>query len=121
MKMDKILKELVELVESKQGIDITVIDIRDVSSISDHIMIITANSMVHSRSMSKYIVDFLKDNGLTGEMKNKNLDLNNPWVLIDGGEIIINLFLKETREFYNLEKLFFKGKVVYGSPVMMEK
>ena len=116
--MDNILNELISLIESKQGIDITVIDIHEVSSIADHIMIVTANSMVHSRSMSKYIVDFLKEKGLTGEMKNKNIDLNNPWVLIDGGEIVINLFLKETRDFYNLEKLYFKGKVVYGQPIM---
>ena len=116
--MDKLIKDLVDLVDSKQGMNITVIDIRDISSFSDYIMIVTANSLVHSRSLAKYISDFLNENGMTGGLKNKNTDMNNPWVLIDGGEIIINLFLRETREFYNLEKLYFKGKVVYGTPVI---
>jgi ribosome-associated protein len=114
--MDKLLKDLFELIDSKQGINPILIDIRDISSISDYIMIVTANSLVHSGSLAKYVQDFLDIHDSNNSCK-KNIDLNNPWVLIDGGDIIINIFLKETREFYNLEKLYFNGKVVFDASI----
>lgn len=108
--MDKILKDLIELINSKQGANLVVIDVVGLTTICDFIYVVTANSLVHSRSLSQYIIDFFNQNNLL--KKNITSDLNNPWVLIDGGNIIVNIFLKETREFYNLEKLYFNGKVI---------
>ena len=48
----------------------------------------------------------------TGYLLSKNVPTNNPWILIDASDIIIHIFEKEVRDFYNLEKLYTRGKVV---------
>jgi ribosome-associated protein len=110
--MEIVVKELIELINSKQGIDTTVIDVTEITSIADYILITTANSSVHIKSLGNYIVDFFKEKNMNKFLSNRNINLDNTWVLIDGGEIIVNLFLKDARDFYSLEKLYYKGKII---------
>ncbi|OHD07347.1 MAG: ribosome silencing factor [Spirochaetes bacterium GWD1_27_9] len=110
---EKIIKDLVELIDSKKGEDIAVIDVKEILPVTNYVFVVTANSSVHAHSLAKYIISFFVENSLKNFLHNKSIDLNNPWILIDGGDIIVNVFLKETREFYNLEKLYFKGSDVY--------
>ena len=105
---------LIELIDSKKGEDIIAIDVEEITSIAQYIVIVTANSLVHSNSLAKNILDFLDENGFHNLYKRKP-DLNNPWILIDTSDIVVNIFLPDLREFYSLEKLFFKGKIVYKS------
>jgi ribosome-associated protein len=112
--MEEIIKELITLIEEKQGNDLTVIDIEELTPYASYIFIVTTTSNVHARSLSKYITDFFSQKNLTKYLNKRSLESDNPWILIDGGDIVVHLFLKETREFYNLEKLYFNGKVIYG-------
>lgn len=107
------IKKLIDLIESKKGENIVVIDISNFLPIADYVIILTANSITHSKSLTKYILEFLNETEYKDILSHKNIDLNNPWILIDVKDIIIHIFLKETREFYSLEKLYFKGKVIY--------
>ena len=107
------MKELIDLIEDKKGINPVSIDVEDVASIAKYIIIVTANSSVHSKSLTNYILELFKDNNM--RLYNKNPDTQNPWILIDSGEIIVHIFQSEARKFYDLEKLYFKGKVVYRS------
>ena len=111
----KILENLLELLDTKKAELITAIDISEVSSIAKYIIIITANSTVHSKTLAKYVINYFIDNKNKNLLLNKNVDLNNPWILIDATDYIINIFLSETRNFYNLEKIFFKGNIIYNS------
>ncbi len=104
-----------ELLDSKKGEDILAIDISEVSNIAKYILITTANSLVHSRTLTKHIINFFEEKNLGNLLFNKNLDSSNPWILIDATDFIINIFQAETRDFYNLEKIFFKGKTIYSS------
>jgi ribosome-associated protein len=113
--MEKILKELIEVIELKQGDDLVVIDVKETFPITDYIFIITANSSVHSTSLANYIIEFFLQKNLGNFFIRKNMNLDNPWILIDGGQILVNIFLKDAREFYNLEKLYFKGNVVFDN------
>lgn len=109
------VKKVIDFIESKKGENLVVIDIKEISVIADYIFIVTANSTTHSNSLAKYILDFFIESGYGDMLYNKNITLNNPWILIDAKDIIIHIFLHETREFYSLEKLYFKGKIIYKS------
>lgn len=109
------VKKVIDFIESKKGENLVVIDIREISIIADYIFIVTANSTTHSNSLAKYIIDFFIESSYGDMLYNKNLTLNNPWLLIDAKDIVIHIFLQETREFYSLEKLYFKGKIIYKS------
>lgn len=111
----ELLENLLELLDSKKAQQITAIDIAKVSSIAKYIIIVTANSSVHAKTLAKYVINYFLENKIKNLLLNKNMDLNNPWILIDATDFIINIFLSETRDFYNLEKIFFKGKILFNS------
>lgn len=112
--LKKILDDLIELIQSRKGEDLLVVDVNEITSIADYIVIVTANSTVHANSLATYVMEFFEEKGLKNLYKRRP-DLKNPWILIDSGEVIVNVFMREEREFYNLEKLYFKGKIIYKS------
>jgi len=84
--------------------DILNLDVKGISSFADHIIIATANSNRHAKSVSEKLVDQLKQDkvhiiGVDGEVESG-------WILVDCGNIVINIMKKEEREFYDLEGLW---------------
>ena len=84
--------------------DITLLDVKEVSSFADEIIIATANSNRHVNSVSEKLVEALKENkiniiGVEGER-------DSGWILVDCGDVVINIMRREQREFYDLESLW---------------
>ena len=84
--------------------DITLLDVKEVSSFADEIIIATANSNRHVISVSEKLVEALKENkiniiGVEGER-------DSGWILVDCGDVVINIMRREQREFYDLESLW---------------
>ena len=80
------------------------LDVKGISSFADEIIIATANSNRHAKSVSEKLVNKLKQDkvhiiGVDGEVESG-------WILVDCGRIIINIMKKEEREFYDLEGLW---------------
>ncbi len=67
-------------------------------------VIADGNSSRHISSMAQKLLDFFKQNKIR-LLSFEGLN-NSDWILIDIGDIIIHLFRKETREYYNLEKMW---------------
>jgi len=91
------------LIDSKAE-DLLVLDVENISSFADKIIIATATSNRHALSVSEKLVDCLKENkfnilGVEGE-------IDSGWILVDCGDIVINIMRKEQREFYDLEGLW---------------
>jgi ribosome-associated protein len=97
------------LLEDKKGIDIKAINVEEITPITSYIVIVTANSTVHAKSMASHILGFFKSTKLTKMIKNQP-DSNNPWVLIDAGDILINIFQKEKEIFIILINFTLKVK-----------
>ena len=109
----KIVDDLVNILTEKKGENITAIDITDQNSIADFIIIVTANSTPHAAGLGKSVVDYFMDNNHKDFLYKRNVETNNPWILVDAKDIIIHIFMAEEREFYNLEKIYTKGKRIY--------
>jgi len=107
--LDKLLEGLVEFIKEKKGEDIKMIDVEKISSVGKFIIIITATSLPHANALSKHVIDYIKENDKRRINYNYNTETNNPWQLIDAGDIIINIFQAETRLLYSLEKIYSKG------------
>lgn len=107
-------KEMAQIViaamEEKKAEDIRVIDIAEVSSIADYFIIAngTNSSQVHA------IADFVEEKlGRAGaEPKEIEGYRNANWVLMDYGDVIIHVFDRDNRLFYNLERIWKDGKPV---------
>jgi len=84
--------------------NLLVLDVTKISSFADTIIIATASSNRHAMSVSEKLVDCLKLNkfnilGVEGE-------IDSGWILVDCGDVVINIMRQEQREFYDLEGLW---------------
>jgi len=106
---------MLSLIDEKKGENITCIDIQNITTIAKYLIIVTGNSQTHSSSLAGHVIDFFYLQELQELLFKKDPNTANPWILIDASDYLINIFQKETREFYALEKLYFKGNIIYQS------
>ena len=104
--------EIAKLMEDGKGKDVTLIDISGLNSWADYFVIATVTSSAQQQGLSKQIKDYIKANDLEIHPTNRRSPNGDDWNLIDLGNIVVHLMSEQAREFYNLEKLWFKGKVI---------
>lgn len=101
-------KELVDiiinLIQSKKGYNITIINLKELSSMADFFVICTADANTQVRAIADEIDKKLRKDGIKCYHKEGYNSLN--WVLLDYFDVVVHIFKKEAREFYKLEKLW---------------
>jgi ribosome-associated protein len=90
--------------DEKQAEEIIAIDVAKLTSLSHYFVITHGNSDRHVRAIAQNIMDVLEANKVK-VWHREGLDTGQ-WVLLDFGSVIVHIFLKEMREFYNLERLW---------------
>ena len=98
------VKAAYNAVADKMGEDIIVLDIRDVSIISEYFIIASANNSNQLKAMSDHVQEKLFALGV--QMRHAEGVQSARWILLDFGHIIAHLFCKEEREYYRLERLW---------------
>ena len=104
--------ELAKLIQDGKGKDVVLIDISGLNSWADYFVIATITSSTQQQGFARQIKDYIKENDLEIHPTNRKSPDGDDWNLIDLGNIVIHLMSEQAREFYNLEKLWFKGKVI---------
>ena len=101
-------KIAVKALEDKKGEDITVIDISEISVLADYFIIAGGSNRSQIQAMADNVDEYLSKNG--GSLKQiEGYDAGN-WVLLDFQDVIIHIFDKENRLFYDLERIWRDGK-----------
>jgi ribosome-associated protein len=99
------------------GRDITLLDMRQQSTLFDYFVIASGTSRRQLHAMSEEI-----DHTLEDDLKDKRMGIEgydaSRWVLLDYGSVVIHLFDDETREFYALEALWADAKAIDISDVI---
>ncbi len=103
-------KEIAKLMEDGKGKDVTLLDISGLNSWTDYFVIVTVSSSTHWQGLYKQVKDYIKQNDLEIHVTNRKSPDGDDWNLIDLGPIVIHLMSETARNFYDLEKLWFKGK-----------
>jgi ribosome-associated protein len=104
-------RALRQLLDEHRCEDALVLDISGVSDVADYFVIATARSSTHLLGVYGYLMEYLKEQQLEPLTGPKRLR-DNPWLLIDLGPIVVHLMERDTRDFYELEKLWFSGRLV---------
>lgn len=105
-----LVKKIVEALEDKKAEDITVLDIGEVSSIADYFIIANGNNANQLTAMEDAVDEAMYTNGV--HQKQVEGKGNSTWILMDYQDIIVHLFSKEDRQFYDLDRIWRDGKVV---------
>ncbi len=96
--------------DDKKGEDIKVIDISEISVLADYFIIANGTNESQVRAMVEAVEEELDKSGFAVKQR-EGYGLGN-WVLLDFGEIIVHVFDKENRLFYDLERIWRDGKTV---------
>ena len=100
LELEKEVASIVNIIEDKKGQDIKVYDMRGRSPFFDYSILCTGSS---SRNIEAIASDIKKS--LTNIRNVEGLEECN-WVLIDGGDIIVSVFSKDAREYYQLDAFY---------------
>ncbi len=110
--VDELLGPVVTAIEDMKGVDMKVLDVSDLTSITDRMIVVSGTSKRHLMSIADHVALEAKKAGFPplgiegGSMAD--------WVLIDLGDVVVHVMLPLTREFYELEKLWSVGPVQYS-------
>ena len=100
----------VEALDEKKGEDIKIIDIQGVTVIADYFVLASASNSSRDPGLIDNVEEKLFKAGF--ECRQKEGNLSSTWVLLDYGDVIVHVFSKEDRLFYDLERIWRDGKVV---------
>ena len=101
---DRLLNIVVDAIDDMKGVDLLVIDVRDMTSITDRMVITSGTSTRHVKSIADSVALKAKQAGFPA------LGVEGAqaaeWVLIDLGDVVVHVMTPAIREFYALEKLW---------------
>lgn len=92
-------------IDDKKGLDIAVMDVSEHLVITDVFVMATGTSRRHVKSLSDAVMEKLKDDLDRRPLRKEGTEEAN-WILLDYGDIVVHVFDQETREFYDLERLW---------------
>ena len=97
-------------IDDKKGQDIKVIDIHNVSVIADYFVIASGTNSNQVQAIVDNVEEQLGRAGF--EAKQIEGNRNSSWILMDYGDVIVHVFSKEDRLFYDLERIWKDGKKI---------
>ena len=107
----------VKILDKKKAVDLKAIHITDYSIVADYFVIATGTSNTHVKSLA---------DELEYEMSNLGIEPNHiegkatGWIVLDYGTVIVHIFTGESREYYNLERLWSDAEDVDLSDIVTE-
>jgi ribosome-associated protein len=110
MTSKELTKLAVAALEGRKAEDVTVIDISEISPIADYFIIANGTNQNQLQAMRDAADEALYKAGVKVQQIEGNQ--SSTWILMDYGDIIIHIFSKEDRLFYDLERTWRDGKVV---------
>lgn len=104
------LKKVIDALENKKAENIQLIDISEVSTIADYFVITNGMNVSQIQALSdnveeKLIVDGIRPRSIEG-YNTAN------WILMDYSDFLVHIFDRESRGFYDLERIWRDGKVI---------
>ena len=96
--------------EEKKAEDIKLIDIEKVSVIADYFLIASGTNRSQMQALSENVEEQMEKQGF--ELRQKEGYQSAQWILLDYGDIIIHIFDRENRLFYDLERIWRDGEAI---------
>lgn len=108
--MNEALKIAVRAVENKKGIDVVVLDISSVATFADYFLLCSGDSSRQIQAIADEVEEKLATNGL--RPSHVEGYANAEWILLDYLDLVIHIFSKQARAYYDLERLWRDAKTL---------
>ena len=109
MKLDKIIDIAVNALNDKKALNISAIEIGELTVVAEYFIIATATSSTHVRALADAVEEKLSAAGIEPDhIEGKATG----WILLDYSGVVIHIFTAQTREYYNLDKMWSDGNII---------
>ena len=108
MRSSTLAKKVADLTLTKKAHDVVTMDLRTLTSVADFFVVCSADSEIQMRAIAEAVEEGMEREGVRAwhrEMGSAH------WVLLDYVDVVLHVFHKHTRQFYNLEKLWGDAKI----------
>jgi ribosome-associated protein len=109
-------EKIVNILEDKKAIDIVVINIENVTVIADCFVICNGTSTTNIKALADELEKRLSlEDGI--KLSRREGYNSARWILLDYGDVVVHIFHEEDRKFYDIERLWSDGEIIYNSNV----
>jgi len=105
----KIVNQFVELMQDKKVQDIVILDVKELTSLTDYFILCTSESTPQTKAVMDHIYKNMRANGLRPNNLEDTKTLE--WVAMDYFNVVIHIFNKDTRDYYQFERLWGDAKI----------
>jgi ribosome-associated protein len=104
LSLSRLERLILNSLDSHKAEDIVSVDLIGKSDVADRMVIASGTSQRHVGALAEHVVEALKKAGY-GNIPVEGQE-SGDWVLVDAGNVIVHIFRPETRDYYNLEKMW---------------
>ncbi len=104
MQTNSLLKTVLTELDNLKAIDIVPLPVSNLTPLTDYMVIVSGNSSRHVRAIAQNLIHKMKEYHV--QPLGIEADENNEWVLVDLGDVVVHIMQPQTRDFYQLEKLW---------------
>ena len=113
------LEIIIKALDSKRAEDIKLIGIKDLTIVADYFVIADGTSNTQTKALADEVEFQLKQKGID-PIRSEGYQ-GASWIILDYGNIVVHVFSKETRDYYNLERLWQDGEQIDISDLIIKE
>ena len=110
MNSKQLANKIAGLIFNKKGFDVKILDISQLTTMTDYFVICSGDSDTQVKAISDEVDKKLRDEGIKCWHTEGYKSLS--WVLLDYVDVVVHVFKKDAREYYNLEKLWGDANII---------
>ena len=117
MEAFEILKIAANALNAKKARELNAVKVADLTVLAEYFLMCTATSSTHVRALADEVEEKLSEEGVTPHhIEGKTTG----WIVLDYGSVIIHVFSRDQREFYDLDKMWSDGEQVNLDEILTE-
>ena len=106
--LETMKQAVIDAIEDIKGFDITVMDVRKLTSLTNYMIVASATSSRQAKAIADNVREKIKEKGY--DIRGTEGEKEGEWVLVDLNDIVVHIMVPATRAYYNLEQLWTEGE-----------
>lgn len=114
---EQIARMAADAIDEKKGLDVEILEVGDLLTITEVFVIATGTSRIHVRAVADGVEEHLAAEAGRKPLRREGVE-QGEWVLLDYGDVVVHLFQPEQRDYYGLERLWRDAPAISWGPAI---